>query len=156
MLSTGAMLLAGPQNLDRVPRQHHHAADAPRLPGEPGEPFQAGPSHPFRRPRHAAGEVVERPADADRDRDAKPLLEPVKPELLSGSSIGDDKDLCAVVVDPMHRLDVVRSIARTTVRRELEPPVLIAKGRCELGGDARGGAEEKQPRTPTSRNCRHN
>src|SRR6266550_444623 len=110
MLSTGAMLLAGPQNLDRVPRQHRHAADAPRLSGEPSEPLQAGPAHPFRRPRHAAGQVVERPADADRDRYTETLLEPVKPELLRGSSVGNEKDLRAVVVDPMHRLDVVGRI----------------------------------------------
>src|SRR5437762_9668706 len=145
MLSTGAMLLAGPQNLDRVPRQHRHAADAPRLPGEPAEPLQAGPPHPFRRPRHAAGEIVERPADADRDRYAETLLEPVKPELLSGSSIGDEKNLCAVVVDPMHRLDVVRSIGRTPVRRHLEALVLVAKSRRNLGGDTRPRPAANRP-----------
>src|SRR3989454_5599703 len=153
MLSTGAMLLAGPQNLERVHGQHRHATDPPRLQGEPAEPLQAGSTHPRRRPWYAAGQVVERSADADGDRHAETVLEPVEPQLLGGGSVRDEQDLSAMVVDPMHGLHVIGWIRRPGVSCDLQTKIRVAKGRRELGGNARCGAEEKQTKTPAGAHC---
>src|SRR5207244_11864332 len=100
MLSTGAMLLAGPQNLERVHGQHRHAADPPWLQGEPAEPLQAGSPHPRRRPWYAAGQVVERSADADGDRHAETVIEPVEPKLQSGGAVSAQQDLGTICGEP--------------------------------------------------------
>src|SRR2546421_7842731 len=120
-LSTAAaILLGGAQYLDRVRGEDGHAPDPPRLPDEPGKPLQTRPPHPYRRARHAPGQVVERPAHADREGDAEPVLEPVDPDLLCRCAKGDEDHVRVVIVDAVQRLDVVRRVRRPGARVHLQ------------------------------------
>src|SRR5450759_3308257 len=101
-----AILLAAAENLDREDRQHGHPADPPRLVDEPVQPLETGPPHPQRCTRHATGEVVVCPADADCHGNTDAVLHPVYPQLLLRSAERDEQDLRLMSANQLQRLVV--------------------------------------------------
>src|SRR5216683_6552293 len=131
-----AILLARAENLDRIDRQHGHAAESPRLADQPVKPLETGPSHPYRRPPNAAREVIERSADADAHDWSKSIFQAVDPQLLLGGSESDQQDLRAVRAKQRQRLVVGGGIRRPRVRRDLELGMRGPQLRFHLGRDA--------------------
>src|SRR5713226_1102048 len=77
------------------------------------------------RPRDASREVVERTADADRDRDtAQAATHAVDPQLLLGGSICDRQHLRPLGCDPAEGLRVRGWLGRARVRGHLQSRVL--------------------------------
>src|SRR5229473_2385922 len=119
-----AILLARAENLDRVHRQHRHAAKPPGLAAEPEKPLEARPSHPRRSPRNATREVVESAAHTDAYRNTPSIPQAVDPQLLLWSAKSHEQDLRLVRTDQGHRFLVRRRIRRAGVRRDSQPWVL--------------------------------
>src|SRR5438270_10154294 len=111
------MLLGRTENLDRVDRQHRHAADPPWLADETEQPLETGPSHPSRSARNAAGQEVEGPTHSDRNADSEPVAKPVDPQLLARRAVRDQEDLRAVLVNQLQRFGVICGIRSAGVRR---------------------------------------
>src|SRR5258707_699128 len=142
-----AILLARAENLDRVDRQHGHAAESPWLADQPVKPLESGPSHPYRRPPDAAREVIECSADSDSDDWSQWTFQAVDPQLLLGGSESDQQDLCAVRANQRQGLVVGGGVRRPWVRRDLELGIRGPQLRCHLARDAWRSAQQKQPET---------